>query len=229
MGRSLPTPVLDIGLTTWTKCFWYHWGPAPFKMDFLCICSWLFSVDWYPASGDQGAAAIAKAESEVWSAGLAGLCQWTAWNSRNFKVHQNNKKKINKWKKITLQKCSIENSHNLLLYFDYSVFSVLVSLFTNGCFFFHSALQLLEKHGITKELRVVLTRTPTRSSASSSSLSTQVDFTLYTPFTQQTGSFSFWVRCLLWNGNLSNFSVSVISNVWFFSLPTRTSRWQKVN
>ncbi|XP_075893661.1 N-acetyltransferase ESCO2 [Nelusetta ayraudi] len=36
-----------------------------------------------------------------------------------------------------------------------------------------SSLQLLEKHGITKELRVVLTRTPTRSSAPSSSLSTQ--------------------------------------------------------
>lgn len=72
---------------------------------------------------------------------------------------------------------------SIILYLDNSISSVLfffcLVFLTNGCFLLHSSLHLFEKHGITKELRVVLTRTPTRSSASSSSLNTQVDFILY--------------------------------------------------
>lgn len=139
---------------------------SPLK-SFLCVHSWLFSADWCSASGDKRTAAVAKADSEVWPAGLAGLRQWTAWNIQNFKVHQSN---------IFWKKCIRENTatfcHSVLI--RASIYSVLVSILHSWPLLFHSSLEMLGKHGITKELKVVLTRTPTRSSVSSSSLSTQV-------------------------------------------------------
>lgn len=62
------------------------------KWPVLCVGSWWFSADWCSASGAKRTAAFAKAEHEVWPAGLAGLCQRGAWNIQNFKVRQSLKK-----------------------------------------------------------------------------------------------------------------------------------------